>query len=103
MLRIILKQAQCRALSDRSRHKITSTFSTKARIFLPNAQKGFVLFKSIALVGKMYQKKYRTHGYINNPQSPFIDPIKNDKKCDKLPPSDHGGPKMKFTDFQHNC
>ena len=36
---------------------------------------------------------------INNHQSPFIGPTKIDKKCEKLPPLDHGGPKMKFTYF----
>ena len=36
---------------------------------------------------------------INNHQSPFIGPIKIDQKCEKLPPLDHGGPKMKFTYF----
>ena len=36
---------------------------------------------------------------INNHQSRFIGPTKIDQKCAKLPPLDHGGPKIKFTYF----
>ena len=32
-------------------------------------------------------------------QSPFIGPIKIDKKNEKLSPLDHGGPEMKSTDL----
>ena len=38
---------------------------------------------------------------INNHQPPSD---KNwPKKCEKLPPLDHGSPEMTFTYFQHNC
>ena len=60
------------------------------------------IFSNIISFPPVKLKKINTsHGYINNHQSPFIDPLKIElKNFEKLPLLDYGGHEMKYP-FNH--